>query len=436
MASNFPTFPQINLTLHLTVRKSLAAVVIWSVISAAFIGPGTVTTAASAGALHQLDLLWAVVFSTVACLVLQELSARLTIVSGLSMGQAILKKNGEQRGRWLNGWLGGPVILGCAAYEAGNILGAVSGLQLMLNSNHSLLTVLVTVVVVIVLWTDRREAIGWIMTALVAIMGIAFAVLAHGRPFTWQEYAAAATIPHIPAGGELLALGLVGTTIVPYNVFLGSAVSKGQTLRLMRIGLSISVVIGGLITMAILLAGTAVGPFGSFNELSLALQSSLGPLGAWALGAGLFAAGFSSSITSPYAASIIASSVFGWSDARRSATWMFVVLVGFTVAISGVRPIPVILLVQALNGLVLPLLTAYLILLLNDPDVTPAGHRPSVLYNGLLVFIFASVLVMGLHSIDKSISAWLALPQGHLEWIAGITLLITGGLAYRLVRRG
>ncbi len=420
---------------QLALRKSLAAVILWSVISAAFIGPGTVTTAATAGALYQLDLLWAVAFSTVACIVLQELSARLTIVTGVPMGQAIIRKHGERRGRWLNFLLGGPVILGCAAYEAGNILGAVSGLQLLTQAAAPLLTMGITAVVILVLWTNRREAIGWIMTALVGIMGIAFAVLASGRPFSFLNYLEATTLPKIPSGAELLTLGLVGTTIVPYNVFLGSAVSKGQTLHLMRVGLSISVVIGGLITMAILLAGTSVSSFSSFQELSEALQQSLGPAGALALGAGLFAAGFSSAITSPYAASVIASSVFGWDKNRQRLVWATVVLSGFAVGISGVKPIPVILLVQALNGLVLPLLTAFLILLANDPMAVPRDYRPSRLYNGVLVLIFASVLVMGLHSLDKSVSVWLGLAQAHFGWISGITVFLTAALAYRLHRQ-
>lgn len=418
----------------MVARKHLASVVLWSVISAAFIGPGTVTTAASAGARFGLTLLWAVVFSTIACIILQELSARLAIVSGVTMGQALVRKHGEQRGRWLNFLLGGPVILGCAAYEAGNILGAVSGLQLLSGGSATVLTLVIALIVVLVLWTDRRQAIGWIMTALVGIMGVGFAVLAYGRPFTFQEYAEASVVPRIPTGAELLTLGLVGTTIVPYNVFLGSGVSKGQTVRLMRWGLTISVAIGGLITAAILLAGTAVGPFASFGELSGALETALGPQGAWALGVGLFAAGFSSSITSPYAASIIASSVFGWEKKGQVMVWAAVVFTGFVFGISGIRAIPVILVVQALNGMVLPLLTAFLILLINDPLIVPAAHRPGTGYNALLLLIFFSILFMGLHSIDKSVSSWLGLTQGHYTWMAGTTVALTILLIVRLRR--
>ncbi len=412
--------------------KTLSSVILWSVISAAFIGPGTVTTAAMAGSLYQLDLLWAVAFATIACILLQEVSSRLSIVSGLSMGQTLQKKYGKKKSTWLKFILGGPVILGCAAYEAGNILGAVSGLNLMTALNTKIITILITMMVIAILWTDKRNIIGWLMTLLVALMGIAFFVLAAERPFSSLQYLHSSVTPTIPMGSELLTLGLVGTTIVPYNLFLGSGISKGQTVSLMRIGLSISVVIGGLITAAILVAGTSVKSFSNFNELGQALTDNLGSLGGMSLGVGLFAAGFSSAITSPYAASVIAASVFEWNTQRQRLVWMTVLLTGFIFGISGFKPIPVILAVQALNGLILPLLTAYLIVLINDPQIMTPAHRNSTFYNGVLLLIFGSVMLMGLNNIDKSVSAWLALPAGHFEVSFVITALFTGYLMIRL----
>lgn len=417
----------------MTRNKTLSSVILWSVISAAFIGPGTVTTAASAGSLYQLDLLWAVAFSTLACILLQEVSGRLAIVSGLTMGQALNKKYGESKSKWLQVLLGGPVILGCAAYEAGNILGAVSGLNLLTAVDTKILTLVITAISVFILWTGKREAIGWLMTFLVALMGIAFFALALNRPFSFLTYAQSSLVPVIPPGAELLTLGLVGTTIVPYNIFLGSGVSKGQTVPLMRVGLAISILIGGLITAAILVAGTAVESFSNFDELATSLTKNIGPLGGLALGVGLFAAGFSSAITSPYAASVISSTVFGWGVKGQRATWILVLLTGFVFGISGIKPIPVILAVQALNGLVLPLLTAYLILLINDPVIVPSGHRHSWMYNLVLVLIFGSVLFMGLNNIDKSVSAWFHLSSSHFGAMVSVTVVLTAYLGFRML---
>lgn len=412
-------------------QNKISSVIIWSIISAAFIGPGTVTTAVTAGSLYHLDLMWAVAFATIACILLQEVSARITIASGLSLGQAVIKKFGNQRGFWINITIGISVILGCAAYEAGNILGAVSGVNLLVAGDlptgqavSKIYTVLITLTAFFILWRGGQKWISTLMTILVAMMGIAFFVLALNIDFSFSEVLASSVIPKIPLGSELITLGLVGTTIVPYNLFLGSGISKGQTVPLMRIGLTISVLIGGLITAWILLAGTLVHDFSSFPILADEFRNKVGELGAWALGIGLFAAGFSSAITSPYAASVITSSVLG---AERKnfvrLVWGAVLLTGFLFGISGVKPIPIILAVQALNGLILPLVTAYLIIIVNDGALIPKEHRHGSPYNLVLLLIFAAVLLIGLTSVDKSVSAFAGWKESHFVGIVSITSL-------------
>jgi manganese transport protein len=418
-------------------RGKVSSVIIWSVISAAFIGPGTVTTAVTAGSLYQLDLLWTVVFATVACILLQEVSARITVASGLSLGEAVMKKFGSHKGFWINVTIGVSVIIGCAAYEAGNILGAVSGLSLLFEGDGMLYTILISGVAASVLWSGKQKWISTLMTILVAMMGIAFLVLALHIDFSFSEIMTSSVIPKIPMGAELITLGLVGTTIVPYNLFLGSGISKGQTVSLMRVGLTLSVIIGGLITAWILLAGTLVHDFSSFPILATEFRNKVGEVGAWALGIGLFAAGFSSAITSPYAASVIAANVLGAEKKNHiRLAWGVVLLIGFLFGISGVKPIPIILIVQALNGLILPLVTAYLIIIANDGKLIPKEHRHAAYYNIVLLLIFACVLLIGLTSIDKSISAFAGWKENHFIVISATTVLVVSRLGWNVFGSG
>lgn len=416
----------------------LSSVILYSVISAAFIGPGTITTAITAGATHRLQLLWAVALGTLGCLMLQEVSARIVISSGLNLGQASQKCFGSRWGHSLMVIVGVTVMLGCAAYEAGNILGAVAGLNLLSDLNTKALTVLIAVAAFVVLWTNKRQVISWLMTALVGLMGIAFFVLALQQPFSIGDVIKQTVVPAFPAGSALLILGLVGTTIVPYNIFLGSGISKGKTIPLMRVGLTVSVLIGGLITAAILIAGTSVQAFSSFPELALALKEKLGPVGSLALGVGLFAAGFSSSITAPYASSIIASTVFGWEDQRRLRwVWGAVLLVGFSFGISGIKPIPVILTVQALNGLILPLLVALLILLSNHKELLSAEHRHGWLYNVVLLLILGSVMLIGFNQVDKAFISFGLFAESYftsMVWISAVLVVVMGGWVLRVRR--
>lgn len=406
--------------------STLSSVILWSVISAAFIGPGTVTTAVSAGSSYGLQLLWAVSFATFGCVVLQELSARITIASGITFGETLKKKFGPTRGRILQWLVGGGVVLGCAAYEAGNILGAVSGLSLATGFPSPILTIMITVVGASILWFGGKDIISNLMMVLVVIMGVAFATLAFSQPLSIRELAVSAIKPVIPAGSELIVLGLIGTTIVPYNIFIGAGISKGQTIRLMRIGLAISVAIGGATTAAILIAGKSVPSFASFETLAVSMSDLVGPWGAYALAFGLFAAGFSSAITSPFAASVIATTVFGFEDKWKvRLIWGLVLMTGFAFGISGIRPIPVILTVQALNGLLLPLITLYLIIIVNDESIVPKALAHGVRYNLVLLIILFVATILGVSNIDKSLSSMLSLvDSSHPIWVIVATGLV------------
>ncbi len=416
--------------------SKLSSVILYSVISAAFIGPGTITTAITAGATHQLQLLWAVALGTLGCLMLQETSARIVISSGLNLGQASQKCFGNSWGKALMVLVGVTVMLGCAAYEAGNMLGAVSGLNLLTSVDVKILTVLVAAASFVVLWTNKRQVISWLMTVLVGLMGVAFFILALQQPFSIKDVLTHTVMPSFPSGSALLILGLIGTTIVPYNIFLGSGISKGKTIPLMRIGLTVSVLVGGLITAAILIAGTSVQAFSSFPELAGSLREKLGPVGSLALGIGLFAAGFSSSITAPYASSVIASTVFGWEDQRRlRLVWVTVLLVGFLFGISGIKPIPVILTVQALNGLMLPLLVALLIMVVNQRSVTSTSHLPGLLYNLLLLLMLGSVLLIGMNQVEKALITANIISQSYfmvLAWCSGVLVVVMGGWVLKM----
>lgn len=390
----------------------LSSVILWSVISAAFIGPGTVTTSVKAGSEYGLTLLWSVVFASFGCIVLQEISARITIAGGITFGESLVKKFGPGAGRLLQWIVGGSVVFGCAAYEAGNILGAVAGLNLLSGIDTVWLTIAVTLVAGLILWFGGKDRISGLMMALVVLMGLAFAALAFSQHLNIGDVAKAIVIPTIPEGSEMIVLGLIGTTIVPYNIFIGAGISKGQTVPLMRVGLVISIAIGGAITAAILIAGVSIKSFASFAELGTAMSQQVGTWGAYALALGLFAAGFSSAITSPYASSLIATTVFGFEKQWKvRLVWIAVLMTGFVVGISKVNPIAVILAVQAINGLILPLVTLYLIILVNDETIVPKNFAHGSRYNIVLMVILLTVLLIGLSNIDKSISTTLSLDQ-------------------------
>ena len=346
--------------------QRLASILLWSAIAAAFIGPGTVTAASSAGAGFGLSLAWAVVFSGLATFVLQEFAGRLAIASGRDLAQVL-------RERYPAGWrraavallVGGAILLGCAAYEAGNILGGAAGAMLAVEASRQTATLVIGTVAALLLASGSPRRIAMAMALFVALMGLGFLVAAIAQLFgggrVWDQGGVRGD-PLVPV------LALIGTTVVPYNLFLGAALARGQDIAEMRTGLAVSVGVGVLITGAVLVVGTSLAGEFSFEALGDALANTLGDWARTGFALGLFAAGVSSAVTAPLAAALTARGLFGWKvqGARYHAVWAAVLLAGLAFGIADIRPVPAIVTAQAFNGVLLPLVALFLLWAMND----------------------------------------------------------------------
>lgn len=397
------------------MKDRLINILFWSVISAAFIGPGTVTTAASAGAGFGYALIWALIFSTAACYVLQEASARITAVSGMNLGEAMRKEFDTNRtGKWIIGLALIAIISGCAAFEAGNILGAVAGISLINDAIPvPLIVFAIGVIAAILLWKGTVQQIAKLLGLIVAIMGICFLITAILIPHNLQDIFSEGLTPAIPAGSELLVLGLIGTTVVPYNIFLGSGLKHAQSYSEMKLSLGIAIGLGGLVSVAILLTGTAISGSFSFEMLAETLTGQLGGYGKWLLGIGLFGAGISSTLTAALAASITSRSLLSsenehhkWSESsvRFRSVWMCVLGIGMLFGLLQLQPVPVIILAQALNGIILPVIAVILYLLMNNSTILPGNHKNGPLMNLVTGMVVYLTILIGLTNLLRAVS--------------------------------
>lgn len=417
------------------------AVLSGAVISAAFLGPGTVTTAGRAGAAHGATLLWALVFATAACLVLQEASARLTIASGHTLGAALRRRYPHGLSALvMSALVAGAILLGCAAYEAGNILGGVAGAELALPLSRELLTVLSVLAAAALLWGGDTRRVTQVLGALVGVMGVAFLLTATLLGPSLGELFRGLLVPRVPTGAEWLALGLVGTTVVPYNLFLGSGLAKDGDLRETRFGLTVAIVLGGLISMAVVVVGSAVEGDFAFTRLAEVLAGQLGPWAATLFALGLFAAGFTSAVTAPLAAAITARGLFARSDEdehwqprslRFRGTWLAVLAAGAAFGLSGVRPVPAIIVAQALNGILLPVVAIFLFAVMNDRALL--GEKVNgPLANLVLGVVVTLATVLG----SRGLLAATATTLGRPELAGTTTLARFGTVAAVLVALG
>lgn len=416
---------------NVTWTRGLSSILFWSIISAAFIGPGTVTTASKAGATFGVSLLWALVFSIIATVILQEMAARITLASGKNLGEIIAYRfSGSNKLHWL---VFLSIAFGCAAYQAGNMLGAISGLLLFTEVSRQIGTVIIALVCFGLLWIGNYKIIARLLGVIVALMGLLFIYVATYSEYTISSLAINAVVPQFMEGGGLLIIGLIGTTIVPYNLFLASGISAGQSIQEMRIGLIIAIIIGGIISVAILLAGTQVEGEFSFASLAETLSNRVGPWGVIFFGLGLFSAGLSSSITSPLAAAVTAQSLLGkgkteWSNQGKyfRLVWGSILLVGLTFGLLDVKPIPAIILAQAINGALLPIVAIFLFLVANDKEILGTKFVNNWLINSLTLLIVGLSCFIGLNNVVKAITNALNVDagNGYLIYLAILSFII------------
>jgi len=393
----------------MTFPKRIMNILFWSVVSAAFIGPGTITTAAKSGAMFGADLLWALLFSTLACLLLQETASRLTILSGKNLGQAFRFK--LRSSKWLMPLLvlvAVSICGGAAAYEMGNLLGAKEGISLVIPGLEKYIIPTIGLAAAIILFIPSLKIISRIMGLLVMVLGFLFLYAALHIDMPFREILSGLSVPRIPPGTDApwLVLALIGTTIVPYNLFLGSGISsKKQSLQDMRTGLAIAILLGGVFSMSVVLVGSALSGQFTFETLAASLSDRTGIHGKWFLGGGLFAAGFTSAITAPLAAAITIRSLFGNDESPRwnyngryfRISWMSVLGIGILFGIIHVEPIPAIILAQALNGLILPLISFFLVWFILDRDLT--GQRNKPVHTLLLGITLVVTLIIGMNNL-------------------------------------
>jgi Mn2+/Fe2+ NRAMP family transporter len=350
--------------------------------AAAFLGPGTVTTATVAGAQLGYALAWALVFATIAAIVLQEMAARLGVVGRLGLGEAITHSSHAPVLRWAAaGLVVAALGVGNAAYEGGNLAGAVLGLEIVLpHAGPGALVTLVAFSAAGVLLLGGYRVIVRFLIGAVLVMTLAFAAALLVVGPDWIALAKGAAVPSLSPEALPLVLGLIGTTIVPYNLFLHAAAARTHWpdaggLAEARFDAGVSIGVGGLVSILVL-ATAAASLFGAglrvegAADMARQLQPAAGAGAKYLMALGLFAAGLSSAMTAPLATGYVVAELFGFAADPKAPVFRGVagamVLIGAIVAISGARPVELILFAQAANGVLLPITAGFLLYAANS----------------------------------------------------------------------
>ncbi|WP_203294296.1 Nramp family divalent metal transporter [Luteirhabdus pelagi] len=389
-----------------------------TLVAAAFIGPGTVTVCTLAGVRFGFTLLWAMVLSIVATIVLQEMAARIGLVYGKGLAEVVKHEIPNRTMRVLAIFLiVSAILVGNAAYEAGNISGGMLGLQTLWGNatvsmgtfEFNYLSVFIGIIAFTLLIIGNYKVIERSLVALVLIMSLSFLITALATQPDWSAVLSGLFIPSVPAEGWLMVIALVGTTVVPYNLFLHASLVREKwegpkDLKAARADLFFSIILGGIVSIAIIVCAAAIQQqhIENASDMALALAPIFGDFATYFLGIGLFAAGITSAITAPLAAAYVAKGCFGWTGSLKSnrfrAVWISILVIGVLFSSIGLKPIEIIQFAQVANALLLPIIAIFLVWAANRSTVL-GDYVNGKFHNIIAVVIVITALLLGLKSL-------------------------------------
>ncbi|MBJ25156.1 MAG: manganese transporter [Flavobacteriaceae bacterium] len=379
-------------------------------ITAAFIGPGTLTVCTIVGVNSGMLLLWAILFSVIITIISQNIVAKISWETKKGLAQVLLEHSKTPLKKWsLIILLISAIFFGNSAYEAGNITGAKIGLQQIIESKFfdltgfDILPLIICFLISAIYLMGGSEIIKKILLVIVVLMSFSFIFAAIITKPDLLSILNGLFIPRFNANQLTLLLSVIGTTIVPYNLFLHSALVKNMSsvtdFKQIRMDTIISVSIGGLISLCIVMvaANSGLKSVESVSDLGISLSPIYGELSEYLISIGLFGAGLSSAITAPLAASYVVSECFDWKqrENRSKYIFLFVLITGTIFSSLDLNPIVIIQLAQIFNGLLLPIIGLFLLLLVTSNKLK-GYFKNQILIKTCLTFIIVFYIFLGL----------------------------------------
>jgi manganese transport protein len=311
-------------------------------------------------------------------------------------------------------WLIAPLIVlaigvGNAAYQSGNLSGAAIGLTTFFPDRFSLIVLFLSAIAGALILSNRYRWLERSLVALVVLMALLFIGLAVALLPNLLALSTERLAPRFSEDDGLLVLALIGTTIVPYNLFLHATAARRRwgnmplkaALREARWETFIAITIGAVITLAIMSVAAVLletpSDRSALDALIHQVEQRLPGVGGALVATGLFAAGCSSALAAPIAAGWAVCGALELSTDETGTAFKSVALVvlaiGAGLALLASRPQALIVTAQAANAMLLPIVAIILLLIANS-KLIPDPWKNSKMINLLAAAIIALVIAL------------------------------------------
>ena len=344
---------------------------------------GGITTYSVAGAQFGPTLLWTLIPITVALVVVQEMSARMGVVTGKGLADLIRENFGVR----ITFWISLALIVANLANTIAEFAGVAASLQIFGVPAWLSVPVTAAAVWALVLKGSHRQVEKVFLVA--SLLYVAYPISAVLAKPDWKTYGLAVVTPHFETSAAYVAMlvGLVGTTIAPWMQFYlqSAVVEKGikvEHYRYSRLDVVVGCIVTDLVAFSIVMACAATlfkagVTVETADQAAMALQPLAGRHAAWLFAFGLFNASFFAAAILPLSTAYYVCEAFGWESGidkkygeAKQFYWLYAVIiaVGAGVVLLPRLPLVRIMLVsQVVNGILLPFILIFMLKLINRP---------------------------------------------------------------------
>jgi manganese transport protein len=393
-------------------RRFLAYIGPGFLVSVGYMDPGNWGTDLEAGARFGYDLLWVLLASNIMAIILQALAAKLGLVTNRSLAENCR----EQLARPLALCLWVLAELAMMATDLAEFLGAALGFYILLQIPLPLAGLVTGVAVFLILALSRYgyRHVDYTVMGLVSVIGLCYLLeIVLARP-DWGQVAYHSVVPSVGPRSIVVAVGMLGATVMPHNLFLHSGVirsralpgDEGHTGRLVRYATAdaiFALTMAWLVNSAIVVVAAAAFhqkgiTVTSITQAHQTLTPLLGHLSAVAFAVALLCSGLSSSVTGTMAGQIV---IEGFLKVRFSI-WLrrlITMIPAMVVILLGVNEIQVLVLSQVALSLQLPFAVVPLLLFTRDRRLMgqhvnrPAMNVAAWFIAAVIVFLNVLLLV-------------------------------------------
>lgn len=346
---------------------------------------GGITTYSVAGALYGYNMLWTLIPAFIVLLVIQEMNARMGIVTGKGLADLIRENAGVKITFF--------IFLGLLIADIGNttteFAGVAGSLEIFGVSKYITVPLAaLTVWILVVKGSYKFAERIFLIFSVSLLVYIVSAIMGHPQ---WGDIAHAVVHPKLPVNAQSIAMtiGIVGTTIAPWMQFYmqSSVIEKGLKMKNYKYSI-IDIVVGCIATVVVaffimVACGSTLHPHGvQINEAkdaAMALSPFAGEFASQVFAFGLFIASIFSATILPLATAFYVCEAFGfeagidkkWEEARE----FYILYTGILIISAGIILLPhapliiISLWSQVANGLLLPVVLVCMMLIVNNKRI-------------------------------------------------------------------